>query len=59
MEQQYEITIKETLEKIVTVYANSEEEAEKKAVQDYEDGKIVLTADDFVPETTFGVRRAQ
>lgn len=41
------VTIKETLEKQVTVMANSEEKAIEKVKKRYQDSEIVLDASDY------------
>ena len=50
----FEVTITETLEKIITVEASDGIEACNKVRKLYHDGKIVLTADDFT-ERDFSV----
>lgn len=43
----YQVEITETLQKVVTIEASSEQEAIKKAHSSWNDGQIELTADDF------------
>jgi hypothetical protein len=43
----YDVTIKETLIKVVTVKASSLEEAQSKVAYDWKNEKHILTADDF------------
>lgn len=50
----YTVTIEETLSKQKTVEANSPEDALSIVKSLYDDGEVVLSADDFV-EVTFGV----
>ena len=49
----YKIRIEETLSKDVIVEAESPEEATLFVKQNYDDGEIVLTADDFVGYAQF------
>lgn len=44
----YEVTITETLQKTVTVEANSREEAERQVEQKWNDSEYILDADSFV-----------
>ena len=44
----YEVTITETLQKTVTVEANSREEAERQVEENWNDSEYILDADSFV-----------
>ena len=48
MQKKYYIEITETLQKVVEVYAESEEEAKDKVHLDYTNGKEVLTSENWV-----------
>lgn len=45
--KEYQIEVRETLIKIVTVEATSEEQAIELVVHDYNNAELVLDADDF------------
>ena len=46
--KRYPVNIRETLEKVVIVKANSEGEAIEKAESTWKQGKIVLTSENFM-----------
>lgn len=54
--KKYNIEITETLQKTVTVEAESPEQAMSKVRAAYGDGSIVLGGDDMVGQPTFGQR---
>lgn len=47
MKKEFKILVEETLTRVVTVTANSEEEAYDKVKTDYHNEKVVLDYDDF------------
>lgn len=54
--RKYIVTITETLKKEVQVFEKSEEDARKAVVDEYMNGNIVLTADDYMGTAEFTVR---
>ncbi len=54
--KKYSIEITETLQKTITVEAETPEQAMSKVRAGYEDGTIVLGGDDMVGEPTFSQR---
>ncbi len=55
--KKYIVTIEETLSIEVEIYANSQEEAEDIAAENYDNSEYVLSADNH-EDTTFSARRA-
>ena len=49
----FEVVIKESLERTVSVEAKSKTEAIEKVLKDYQDEKIILGADDFAEMDVF------
>ena len=50
------VEVTEVLKKEVQVWAESADKAKKDVMEEYMDGNLVLTADDYHGETTFTVR---
>ena len=58
MEKTYNVKITEWLEKTVQVEAETSQEAHNMVLDDYYDGNIIPTADDYTGEFDIEVREA-
>jgi len=56
--EEFKVEVKEVLSRIITIHAHDEDEAIDRVQKQYNDGEIVLTADDFQGDETIEIYEA-